>query len=127
MTTKLSNIHSILENEAGQPLKHKIELFIPSTSNATHEADKTVIDFWKYTVATTFSNLFGGFTSYEAIGGWNSSEHGLIQENVTIIYSNASEVTNEAIQEVIRLAKEMKYEMRQEAISLCLDGQLYFI
>ena len=36
-----------------------------------------------------FGQLFGGATSYEAVGAWNGSNGKLVQESVTIVESYA--------------------------------------
>ena len=68
-------------------LSHKISLYIPSTVNGNVPASKAMIDKFLDMAKNTFANLFGGFTVTPAQGGYMSPEHGLIEEQIQIVYS----------------------------------------
>ncbi len=106
-------------------LDHNIKLYIPSTTDVDKKTDNT--KQVNHTLKL-FSDLFGGVTSYDAIGAWNSQEAGLVTEKVKIIESYATKEAVEAgLDKVIKYANKLKKDMSQEAISLEYDNKLYFI
>ena len=106
-------------------LDHNIKLYIPSTINVNERANSKQ---YITRALESFSNLFGGATSYKAIGAWVSNDHGLVTENVTIVesYATAKQV-EQGLQTVLELASTIKHDLRQEAVSLEYDNKLYFI
>lgn len=106
-------------------LDHNFKLYIPSTINVNERTNSK-----KYITQAlkTFSTLFGGATSYKAIGAWVSNSQGLVTENVTIVesYASADQVEN-GLQTVLELANTIKHDLSQEAVSLEYDNKLYFI
>lgn len=107
------------------PLNHKITVYIPSTNGVNTEADNT-----KHVEATAklLSNFFGGATSTQAVGYWMSDEAGLVKEHPVLVYAYAKEedfIKN--IDLIIDYCVQLKNELKQEAISLEVDNQLYFI
>jgi len=128
-------------------LDHNIKLYIPSTKEVDKKIDTSN---YQKEALRIFSSLFGGATSYEAIGAWASEKHGLITEEVLIVESYATKkaikkglviteevlivesyATKKAIKKglarVIKLALKIKKELKQEAVSLEYNGKLYFI
>jgi len=106
-------------------LDHNFKLYIPSTINVN---ERTNSRQYVTQALQTFSDLFGGTTSYKAIGAWVSNDHGLVTENVTIVesYASAEQVEN-GLQTVLELANTIKHDLSQEAVSLEYDNKLYFI
>ena len=106
-------------------LDHNIKLYIPSTNDVNKAVDNSEqVD----KVLTLFSKMFGGATSYNAVGAWQSDTKGLIKEKVKIVQSYATaEQVEQYIDKVIEYAETLKKEMSQEAISLEYDNKLYFI
>lgn len=109
-------------------LSHRVTVYVPSTVDAVAGAGAAKIRENKEKTAETLSRLFGGATETYGRGYWISSEYGLIREEVSPIYSNCTAEqleTNAAA--VIRLCEFLRDDMRQECISLEIDGKLYFI
>lgn len=107
-------------------LDHQAKIFVPSTTDATETCDNSnMVEF----VQIELAMLFGGFTTYKANGGWVSDEHGLISEPVTIVSANFTneQYTNGNLQTIIDIAKKVCKDMSQEAVSMEIDGKLYFI
>lgn len=107
------------------PLNHKITIYVPSTQGVDTEADNT-----KHVEATAklLSNCFGGATSTQAVGYWMSDEAGLVKEHPVLVYAYAKEedfIKN--IDLIIDYCHQLKNELNQEAVSLEIDNQLYFI
>jgi hypothetical protein len=107
------------------PLDHSIKLYIPSTIETNKPADNSKqVD----QAIKLLSSLFGGATSYEAIGAWTDQAGELVKEKITIVQSFATaEQVEENIMDVVKHAQNLKNEMSQEAISLEYDGKLSFI
>ncbi len=106
-------------------LDHNIRLYIPSTVSVDKKINNE--QYVKDTLSL-FSDLFGGATSYRAIGAWTSQAKGLVTENVTIVESFARSKEVEAgLEAVLKYAISLKKLLLQEAISLEYDNKLYFI
>lgn len=106
-------------------LDHNIKVYIPSTVEVNNETDNSE----QVTAALAlFSGLFGGATSCDAIGAWQSKAAGLVTEKVKIVEAYADKKSLEGgLSEVIKFAETLKKDMKQEAISLEYDNKLYFI
>ena len=106
-------------------LDSKVAIYVPTTNNAVEACDNSEM---VKRVLMTLSNLFGGATATDAVGGWVSTEHGLITERVTIIYSFCkSEAFASNIDAILELCETIKNEMNQEAVTLEYNGQVKFI
>lgn len=109
-------------------LAHRVTVYVPSTVDAAADAGAAKIRALKEQTARTLSQLFGGATETAGRGYWISAEHGLIREDVSPIYSNCTvEQLEQSAAAVIRLCEYIRDDMRQEAVSLEIDGRLYFI
>ena len=106
-------------------LDSKVAIYVPSTNNATEVTDNSAM---VSRALSELSDLFGGATATDAIGGWMSTEHGLITERVTIVYAFCkSEVFGDNIERILDLCNAIKSEMGQEAVTLEYNGQVKFI
>ena len=106
-------------------LSSKITVYIPSTK----DIDKT-IDNTEYVnaCATLLSNCFGGATSCEALGYWTSPTKGLIKERSTMVFAYCSDVDLQTkIENVIDFCEALKDELKQDAVALEINGEMYFI
>jgi hypothetical protein len=113
---KLSNLIKLSSN---------VRLLVPSTFKIDQEIDNTAqVD----KALTFFSNLFGGATSFKALGAWQSATAGLVKENVVAVESFCDSQTLErSIEEVLIFCENLKRDMQQDAISLFVNNELYFI
>ena len=106
-------------------LDHNIRVYIPSTNNVNEKTDNAeyIADGLRL-----FSDLFGGATSYDAMGAWLSNSQGVVTEPVKIIESYATkEATAKGLAKVLEFARRIKSELHQEAVSLEYDNKLYFV
>lgn len=103
----------------------RVAIYVPSTTEAVNSTDNTVM---VKRVLTELSELFGGATATDAVGGWVSPTHGLITEKVTIVYSfcDKKDLMNR-FASVMGLCEMVKKEMSQEAITLEINGQAKFV
>ena len=104
---------------------HNIAVFIPSTM----EVDKPIdTDEYVKEVLNFMAERFGGATSREGSGVWNSVDVGLVGETVHIVesYMNQQDM-NRHLDEVVALVKRLKLELSQEAMALEVDRKLTLI
>ena len=103
----------------------KFAVYVPSTSDAVNSCDNT--EMVKY-VMTELSKLFGGATASKSVGGWMSQTHGLILEDVTIVYAYCtSGQAAKHFEDVFAICEKIKHDMKQEAVTLEYNGQVKFV
>ena len=108
-----------------QALRHKVAIYIPGTNGVNTAADNS---HYVKMAAAVLSGLFGGATATPAVGYWMSDAAGLVEEKTTVVYAYATNTALESgLDDVIDFCDGMKTELQQEAVSLELDGNLYFI
>ncbi|MFG6494818.1 DUF3574 domain-containing protein [Fictibacillus sp. UD] len=105
-------------------LDEVIKIYVPSTYDVDQPIDNTP---YVNQSLETFSNMFGGATAVEGTGAWVSEDDQLVKEKVTIVYSFAENLDKKSINAVVAYAKSLKEDMKQSAISLEVDGKMYFI
>lgn len=108
-------------------MNHKIAVIIPSTVNANEAASPETVRKWVKCAKTQFAQLFGGFTSHNAVGGWLSPEHGLIEENVTVVSSFTNDHGLNRLGEVKAFASKMARALSQEVVAVEVDHSLHFV
>ena len=100
-------------------------IFIPTTYEINKSFDTTPY------IDKTLSFLgerFGGATSEEARGIWNSNEIGLVGEKLYKVhtYANTSDL-KKFLDEVVEYVKAMKKELKQEAMAMEINQKLTLI
>ena len=108
-------------------LPHRIAVIVPSTINASESAPNETVAKWIKAAKVKFARLFGGFTAHNAVGGWVSQEHGLIEETVTVVASFTDEDGLEYLASVKEFAARMAEAMGQEVVSVEVDHQMEFV
>lgn len=106
-------------------LDSRVAIYVPSTTDTDHPTDnRQQVE----EVAAKLSAMFGGATATEARGYWVSQSAGLVGEAVTIVYSNAAaeDIENHAA-EIVAICHKIKNEMKQEAVSLEINGELFLV
>lgn len=106
-------------------LSSRVTVYIPSTTDVNKEVDtSSYID----ECASLLSELFGGATSTPALGYWLSQSAGLIKEKSTMVFAYCSDndLTN-GIDELVNFCEKIKTELKQEAVALEINGEMYFI
>lgn len=106
-------------------LDSKVAIYVPSTVDVNCSVDNSAMV--EYVIAR-LSEMFGGATASDAVGGWMSSEVGLVTERVTIVYSfcRKSDFADN-IEAILEICEKIKSEMSQEAVTLEYNGQVKFI
>lgn len=106
-------------------LSSKITVYIPSTCDINKSANT---QYYIDKCAVLLSESFGGATSCEALGYWNSPTAGLVKEKSTMIFAYCSdEDLKKHIEKIIDFCLNMKKELNQDAIALEINGEMYFI
>jgi hypothetical protein len=108
-------------------LNHRISIFIPSTVNGHKPAPADLIARWVKSAKLKFAQLFGGFTSHRAVGGWVSPVHGLVEEPVTVITAFTDDDGLDRLGEVEEFASAVADALGQEAVTLEIDNSLQFV
>jgi len=110
------------------PLPIEVTVLVPSTINKNEQISK--VEFANRIDETQkfLFNLFGGFTSKEAEGGFTSEDKGLINENVFDVTSFASvKDFRENFEKLVNQIKKWCVEWKQESIGLIFEGDMYHI
>ena len=105
-------------------LSSKVEIFIPSTV----DIDKKTSNIKYVNKALKLLNdCFGGSTATDGLGSWQSGNK-TVKEKVKIVFGYCTEIQlNENIEKVIDFCEGLKDDMKQEAIALTINGEMYFI
>jgi len=106
-------------------LGSKVSIYVPSTIDINKDFDnKIIVD----KTLSLLSEKFGGATSTKAIGCWVTNSKDLVKEQVTLCYAYTDSITLEKeINNIIDYCLKLKKELKQEAISLEINNELYFI
>lgn len=111
-------------------LETEIAIYIPSTQGI--KAQKIItekeMNLRTSAVKRFLSKLFGGFTSFNAQGGYVLNTGKLVGENVTKVTAFAEvEATEEHAETLINKCKYWANKWGQESIGLEWEGDLYLI
>lgn len=103
----------------------KVSIYVPSTVNVNEVVDnKEQVK----RVITELSQMFGGATATEAVGGWVCDNGETVLEKVTIVYSFCnSDSLQKHFGDVYQICERIKKEMSQEAVTLEINGQVKFV
>jgi hypothetical protein len=117
------NIHcKKLKNTS--PLSCFVRIYVPSTINI-NESDDSI--FWPNKALELLCKLFGGSTCMPSYGAW-LSEGKLVKEKIKIIFSHCTEEQlQNSLDEICDFCLKMKSELKQEAISLDINNELFLI
>lgn len=106
-------------------LDSKVAIYVPSTINVSEETDnrKQVLN-----VIRRLSEMFGGATASDAVGGWVSQSGEVIVEKVKVVYSFCTTgQLKDRIDDILSICEDIKNEMKQEAVTLEINGQVKFV
>lgn len=106
-----------------------IQIFVPSTINTDKVADLNLICGVQDAIKRSFSANFGGFTAYNAQGGYVANNGMLVCEPVQVITS----VTDDSVSEQVlwayikRIGKAVCQKMSQECVLVSVNGNVEFV
>lgn len=108
-------------------LKNKVEIYVPSTYNGNKPA-RIMQHFKVKKIAKALSGMFGGATATRAEGYYISDTKGLIKERQMIVFACCDdEGLIQYKEQVKQLAEGLRDEMKQEAITITINGEMSFI
>jgi hypothetical protein len=107
-------------------LSHKVSLYVPTKDKNNQELPAELIQKMVDITASKFSEVNGGATSTEALGYWKSVAGELIKEKVVVVFSYSNEL-EKSIEVAIETGEQLKTMADQDAISLEVNNELYFI
>lgn len=103
----------------------QIGILIPTTTGSGQYADNCT---YVASALEFLGSRFGGATSQEAVGIWNSRESGLIDEKIHRVHAYATAADlRKYLDEVLDYARRLKAELRQEAIALEINQKLTLV
>jgi CRP-like cAMP-binding protein len=104
---------------------HNIGVFIPTTIDVDQAVDtRPFVD----RTLNFLAQRFGGATCREAQGVWNSEQAGLVGETVYIVNTHVTKNDmDKYIDEVITYIKDLKVELKQEAMALEVNQRMTLI
>jgi hypothetical protein len=104
-------------------LSHSISITVPSTIGLDEPVDNEAI---AYSVAEKLARLFGGSRIVEGIKGFYIADNGqqVVESNKDII-AYCSTLTDDEVEQVIKIALDLKTEMKQETILYRIDNIAY--
>ncbi|MCK5210967.1 MAG: hypothetical protein KAQ79_23215, partial [Cyclobacteriaceae bacterium] len=104
---------------------NQIGIFIPTTFDVNNYLDTT--EYIDRTLAF-LGERFGGATSEEAKGIWNSEEIGLVGEKLFKVHTYAtSRDLKKFLDEVVEFVSVIKVELKQEAMAIEINQKLTLI
>jgi hypothetical protein len=109
-------------------LTHEIALYTPSTSDVYKQITKKAHTQRTDTIASVFSDWFGGAT-IEQVGGFYKANNGdKIKEPINKVYAGCTaEQLKERLADFFNLARAKAKAWGQESIMIELDGKKAFI
>lgn len=106
-------------------LSCQVKVYVPSTIRIRQQFN--CLD-WIEKTMSLLSNEFGGATATTALGAWVSNQGDLVKENVTVVFSYATQDKLEkSINNVYDFCLSMKHGLEQESIALEINGEMYLI
>lgn len=101
--------------EGVKMLASYISIYVPSTRGREHIDNRPIV----HRIASEFSNLFGGATAINAQGAWSAADGTLVTEKVTIVksYTDPDQLSRKRAL-VLALARDLKAELQQDAVSV---------
>lgn len=124
MIVNKKEITSIL----GERLNNEVQLIVCTKDINNKVLPDSLVQLEKSKVVHAMTNLFFGCTVTSATGTW--SNNGQIEEEPNYILSsnfNDNLMTGEMLTEIKRLAVNLKKELNQDAVSIKVNGELFFI
>ncbi len=104
---------------------HQICIFIPTTINIDQPFDSSI---YVNRTMVFLGEKFGGATSSQARGVWNSDDSGIVNEVVHLVVSYTTEDDlNRFANEVIEFIKLLKDELQQEAMALEINKKMILV
>jgi len=104
---------------------NQVSLYIPTTIDVNQAVDTSV--YVERTLAF-LGERFGGATTSRARGVWNSTDAGLVGEDIHIVRSYATQADlDKYMKEILNYVESLKVELKQEAMAVEINQRLMLI
>lgn len=124
---KVVTLHQKSNNNDMATLKNKVEIYVPSTYDGNKPA-RIMQAFKVKKIAKALAAMFGGATATRAEGYYVSDTKGLIKERQMIVFACCDdEGLIQYTEQVKNLAAGLRDEMKQESITITINGEMSFI
>ncbi len=110
----------------GTRLGHRVAIYCPSRDeqgDRLSDVAQTVIDRTHHLLCS----LNGGSTEFKARGAWQSGDGRTIVEDVVIVYSHCSELTDNLLASITNHAQWIKAAAHQASVGIEIDHELHLI
>lgn len=110
------------------PLEIETAIVVPSTTATNRPVATSTMKKRVDEVRKKLSNMFGGYTSVRAVGGYTTKKGRLIKERVNVVQAYAtreSYLKNKT--KFVNYAKSLKKKWGQEAIGIIIENDLFFV
>lgn len=119
----LIDVTAILTDRMGRT--NQIGVYIPTTIGVDASADTS--SYVNRTLAF-LGKLFGGATSNQAQGVWNSDQVGLVSEQVYVVRTYVTKADmDHYLGQVLEFVEQLKQELQQEAMALEVNQKMMLI
>jgi len=123
MPDALASFTTALTDRLGRT--NQVSIYIPTTIDVNTAADTMP---WVERTLAFLGSRFGGATTNQARGVWNSADQGLVGESIHIVRSYATQsALDEHMQEIVDYVEGLKEELRQEAMAVEINQKLMLI
>jgi hypothetical protein len=103
-------------------------IYVPSTKDGNTPIPKAELDARVQEAKAFLSDLFGGYTSVESVGGYHSPTKGLVEEPVVKVTSFATKESYDANRAALQAWLSAKAKMwGQESIGYEVEGDLMYM
>ena len=109
-------------------LPYEVAIYVPSTQDVDKVISLNEMESRVKEVSEYLSNLFGGYTSTDTIGGFVASNGELVNEEVTKVTSFSQEADFKKHREnLLKQIGKWGKDWGQEAIGLEYEGDLFYV
>ena len=108
-------------------LTNRAAVYIPTTHGDNGKADVADVHAAVDEAVEIMAELFGGATVTQGRGAWTNVDGNVVKETVYIVTAAADSVGDDEIDRLVDFAEAIRNRFEQEAVTLELDGAMYFI
>lgn len=117
-----------ITNILGTSLNNEVQLIVCTKDINNKEINTNLVNTAKNKTLKNMTKLFGGCTVTQSSGTWLNN--GQLEEEPNFILSsnfNDTLLTLKTIEQIKKYATSLKKELSQDAVSIKLNGELFFI
>jgi len=108
-------------------LKKSVAIYVPGTKNVDVPLRRSEQRPYELDVIGKLSRLFGGATSFPALGGYVAQAGNLVVENIRVVRASAETLQPADLAAVREIANDLRLALGQESVSIEVNGALDFV